>query len=269
VDFAIQFCVRYREMRLATGEPTLALTQTVVSVGPQILLAAVAIAAGFLAFVPTSFRGVAELGLIAGFGMLIALACTLSFLPAMLTLLRPRGEAAEIGWAWAARVEVRLLRHRAAVAGGFAAICLLGAVLLPRIAFDSDPLHTKDPSTEAMVTLRALMDDPLTSPYSADIMVASPQEAALMMPRLRALPLVAEVVSLPSLVPENQAEKLPLIADAAYLYIEGYLWDPEEPRAAMRAGARVIVVVGDLTHSAEGIGDAEMQRFAEFRERCF
>ena len=39
-------------------------------------------------------------------------------------------------------------------------------------------------------------------------------------------------------------------------------------RAAMRAGARVIVVVGDLTHSAEGIGDAEMQRFAEFRERC-
>jgi len=39
-------------------------------------------------------------------------------------------------------------------------------------------------------------------------------------------------------------------------------------RAAMRAGARVIVVVGDLTHSAVGIGEAEMQRFAEFRERC-
>jgi DNA ligase-associated metallophosphoesterase len=39
-------------------------------------------------------------------------------------------------------------------------------------------------------------------------------------------------------------------------------------RAAMRAGAKVIVVVGDLTHSADGIGEAEMQRFAEFRERC-
>jgi hypothetical protein len=47
-----------------------------------------------------------------------------------------RSEAAEIGWAWAARVEGKLLRHRVAVAGGFAAICLLGAVLLPRIAFD-------------------------------------------------------------------------------------------------------------------------------------
>lgn len=215
VDFAIQFCVRYREMRLATGEGTLALTRTVVGVGPQILLAAVAIAAGFLAFVPTSFRGVAELGLIAGFGMLIALACTLTFLPAMLALLRPRGEAAEIGWAWADRVESRLLRRRGAIAAGFAALCLLGAALLPRIAFDSDPLHTKDPSTESMVALRALADDPATTPYAADIMVGSAEEAAALLPRLRALPLVAEAISLPSLVPERQEEKLPLIADAA------------------------------------------------------
>ena len=39
-------------------------------------------------------------------------------------------------------------------------------------------------------------------------------------------------------------------------------------RAAMRAEAKVIVVVGDLTHSAEGIGDLERERFAEFRQRC-
>jgi DNA ligase-associated metallophosphoesterase len=38
-------------------------------------------------------------------------------------------------------------------------------------------------------------------------------------------------------------------------------------RAAMRAGAKVIVVVGDLTHHADGIGEAEMERFASFRER--
>jgi DNA ligase-associated metallophosphoesterase len=39
-------------------------------------------------------------------------------------------------------------------------------------------------------------------------------------------------------------------------------------RAAMRAEARVIVVVGDLTHSADGIGEGERERFAEFRARC-
>ncbi len=39
-------------------------------------------------------------------------------------------------------------------------------------------------------------------------------------------------------------------------------------RAAMRAEAKVIVVVGDLTHAAEHLGDDEMERFARFRERC-
>ena len=215
VDFAIQFCVRYREHRLAAGDAALAMTRTMLAVGPQLLLAAIATAAGFLAFVPTSFRGVAELGLIAGVGMLIALACSLTFLPACLTLLRPRGEAAEIGYAWAGRVEAVLLRARLPVAGVFAALCLLGAVLVPRIEFDSDPLHTKNAGTEAMTTLRALMDDPLTSPYTADILAASPADADALMLRLRTLKLTAEVVSLTSLVPADQAAKLPLVADAA------------------------------------------------------
>ena len=59
----------------------------------QILVAAAATAAGFLAFVPTDFRGVAELGLIAGVGMLIAFLCTMTFLPAAISLFRPRGRA--------------------------------------------------------------------------------------------------------------------------------------------------------------------------------
>ncbi|MFZ9914205.1 MAG: hypothetical protein ACO3IB_02560 [Phycisphaerales bacterium] len=39
-------------------------------------------------------------------------------------------------------------------------------------------------------------------------------------------------------------------------------------RAAMRVSAKVIVVVGDLTHSADGIGEAALARLAEFPERC-
>jgi DNA ligase-associated metallophosphoesterase len=39
-------------------------------------------------------------------------------------------------------------------------------------------------------------------------------------------------------------------------------------RAAMRAGAKVIVVVGDLTHSADRLGERELEAFAEFRTRC-
>jgi len=65
VDFAIQFCVRYREMRRRLSpDAAVALAETGRHAGGQILVAAAATAAGFLSFVPTDFRGVAELGLI-------------------------------------------------------------------------------------------------------------------------------------------------------------------------------------------------------------
>ena len=215
VDFAIQFCVRYRESRLATPEPAAALAATAWQVGPQILVAAIASAAGFLAFVPTNFVGVAELGLIAGVGMLIALLCTLLFLPAALTLLRPHGEAAEIGFALGERVEQRLQWLRRPILLGFGALALLGVLLLPRLAFDSDPLHTKNPDTEAMRTLDDLMASPLTAPYSIDILAPTQAEADALADRLRSLPLVEQVLTLSSFVPDRQQEKLALLADAA------------------------------------------------------
>ena len=55
-----------------------------------------------------------------------------------------------------------------------------------------------------------------------------------------------------------------LIADAAYLYIEGYLWDPEEPRAAMRAAIDVAKAAGRkvaFTTSAEFVIDRHRSDF--------
>ena len=55
-----------------------------------------------------------------------------------------------------------------------------------------------------------------------------------------------------------------LIADAAYLYIEGYLWDPEEPRAAMRAAIEVAKAAGRkvaFTTSAEFVIDRHRADF--------
>src|SRR5580698_4455483 len=105
VDFAIQFAVRYREARHDLSDPAAALRQTARRAGGAILVAALATAAGFLAFVPTAFSGVAELGLIAGFGMLIAFLCTVTFLPAAITLCRPGRENAEIGFGWGGPVD--------------------------------------------------------------------------------------------------------------------------------------------------------------------
>ncbi len=219
VDFAIQFCVRLREMRHAYPDGTAAQVMQAAGAvaGPAILVSAVAAAAGFLAFAPTSFRGVAELGIIAGFGMLVALAATLTFLPAMLTLCRTRAEGAEVGLAIGDRLEAFLQPRRRIVLGGFALAGLLGALLLPRLTFDSDPLHTKDPTTEAMRTLADLAASPLTNPYTADIIVPGHAEAEALMPRLAALKTAGDVLSLASFVPADQPAKLAAIADAAGL----------------------------------------------------
>jgi hopanoid biosynthesis associated RND transporter like protein HpnN len=241
VDFAIQFCVRYREMRHAHPEPVRALTETGRRVGGQILVAAAATAAGFLSFVPTDFRGVAELGLIAGVGMLIAFVCTITFLPAAISLFRPSGESAEVGFRWAAPLDEIVRRRRKPLLLLFGILGGLGVILLPRIGFDADPLHTKNPNTEAMQTLYDLGDSALTNPFSIEILAPNSSEAAALAEKLRKLPLVAAVLSINSFVADDQEAKLALIADAASLIGPSLVSrDPPPPPTAeeIRAASR-------------------------------
>jgi hopanoid biosynthesis associated RND transporter like protein HpnN len=229
VDFAIQFCVRYRENRHRLPDPDAAMAETGRRVGGQILVAAAATSAGFLAFVPTDFRGVAELGLIAGVGMLIAFFCTMTFLPAAISVFRPHGESAEVGFRWAAPLDEVVRRHSRPLLALFGTLAALGVFLLPRLGFDADPLHTKDPSGEAMQTLRDLGDSRLTNPFTIDILAGNAAAAGVLADRLRGLPVVTEVLSINSFVPADQQSKLALIEDAATLL--GPTLMPREPVA--------------------------------------
>ncbi len=49
--------------------------------------------------------------------------------------------------------------------------------LLPRVGFDFDPLNLKDPHSESVATARDLMNDPMTSPYTAEILAPSLEAA--------------------------------------------------------------------------------------------
>jgi len=209
--------VRYRENRHRLPDPGAAMAETGRRVGGQILVAAAATSAGFLAFVPTDFRGVAELGLIAGVGMLIAFLCTMTFLPAAISLFRPHGESVEVGFRWAAPLDEVVRRRSWPILAPFGILAVLGIVLLPRLGFDADPLHTKDPSGEAMRTLNDLGDSRLTNPFTIDILARDAEAAAALADRLRGLPVVSEVLSINSLVPADQKSKLALIEDAATL----------------------------------------------------
>lgn len=213
VDFSIQFAVRFREQRHG-HEAAEALARTAATAGGQILLAALGTAAGFLAFVPTQFQGVAELGLIAGAGMLIAFVCTIVFLPAAISLFHPPGEPAEIGFAVLEKAERAFKPHARAALGVFAALAVLGLTVLPRIIFDGDPLDTMNPRSEAVIELRRLMQNPVTNPYSAQVLAPNVAAAGRLAAALARQPGVDTVLSVQSFVPKNQGPKLAMIADA-------------------------------------------------------
>ena len=115
VDFGVQFSVRYRAERHEIDDLATALHNTGVNVGAQLTLAATAVAAGFFSFLPTDYRGLSELRLIAGAGMIIAFITSVTLLPALISLLRPPGEPHPLGFAWLAPVDRFMERHRIAI----------------------------------------------------------------------------------------------------------------------------------------------------------
>ena len=243
VDFTIQFSVRFRAQRDPDGAVMpiqAALAKTGRETGVQILIAAAATAAGFLAFTPTAFSGVAQLGLIAGVGMLIAFVCSLTLLPALLALFRFRSPGRDEGFHWGRPVDQLLRRYRRPVIAGFALLAIAGASMLPLLRFDGDPLHTKNPNSPGVQALHLLMDDPLTSPYSSEMLVPSLDAARTLAARLEKLPLVHDVMTLESFVPKDQAQKLPMIQDAASILLPTltpYDVPPHPDAAAIRAAA--------------------------------
>ncbi|HWG06596.1 MAG TPA: MMPL family transporter, partial [Beijerinckiaceae bacterium] len=122
-DFGIQFSVRYRAERHSHGDLRASLTRAAARAGRPLALAAAATALGFYAFLPTVYKGVSELGMVAGTGMIIAFVATITVLPAVLTLLRPPSEAVPIGYAFLAPVDRFLSTHRfPVIIGTFVAV---------------------------------------------------------------------------------------------------------------------------------------------------
>ena len=217
VDFGIQYSVRYRAERHAAGDLDVALERTATSVGTSLTLAAAATATCFFSFVPTDYLGLAQLGFVAGAGMIVTFLLSVSLLPALLKLMNPKGEAAEIGFRSLAPLDAFLVRRRRVIMLGAGAIAIACTALIPFIQFDANPFHLRSMRVESMATLYDLMKDPETAPDTIDVLMPSLEAAAMTAQRLAVLPEVREARTLRSFVPDGQSDKLALISDAAML----------------------------------------------------
>ena len=214
VDFGIQFAVRYRHERFHTGDLDQALSCTGKALGSPLALAAGATAAGFFSFIPTTYTGVAELGKVAGIGMIVAFLLSVSLLPALLRLMKLGGEEDEVGFAWMAPADKFLMAHRRRVVQGAGVLGVICLGLMTLVRFDSDPINLRSPKVESVSTLRDLMNNPQTSPNTIDIAAPSLAAANAVAAKVGKLPEVGQTITLSSFVPEDQDKKLALIADA-------------------------------------------------------
>ncbi|MEN3385068.1 MAG: uncharacterized protein V7608_5112 [Hyphomicrobiales bacterium] len=215
VDFAIQFSVRYRAERHEHHDLHEALRSTARKAGVPLALAAAATAAAFFSFVPTSYSGLSELGQIAGFGMLIAFFCSITLVPAMLTILSPPGESRPVGFAKLAPLDDFLQRHRIAVVAGTIIVVLIGAPLLLRVPFDFNPVNLNNPNTPSVATYRELRQDPEAGLNNAEVAASALDEADAIAKRLAALPEVLRTLTLSNFIPDEQEQKRAVIRHAA------------------------------------------------------
>ena len=214
VDFGIQFSVRYRTDRYDVDDLRLALTHAAKYAGAPLTLAAAAVAAGFLSFLPTDYRGVSELGQIAGLGMLVAYFTSITVLPALLKVFNPPGEPEPLGFSFLAPVDRFMENHRVAIIVGVALVSLGGLPLLYYLQFDFNPINLRSPHVESIATFLDLRRDPMTGANAISVLAPNLEATKPIQERLAKLPEVSQVRTLTYFVPSDQDKKLAAIAAA-------------------------------------------------------
>jgi len=217
VDFLIHLGMHVAEA-VHDGESLEDATQIAVrDTGLALVLCAATTVAGFLAFVPTEYRGVSDLGLAASGGMAAMLFLTLTLLPALLALLLSPTSLARIRSTPPPRaLPLHVLRPLpvCVVAGALA----LGAFwLLPRVDLDTNVIRMRNPETTSVQAFSDLLTSRTATPWFLDALAPSLAEADRLAEEVRALDVVDRAVTLTDLVPDEQAEKLAVLADVAMM----------------------------------------------------
>ena len=266
IDFGIQFGMRFRELRRVRPGTGTALLATARALALPLTLAATATAFGFLAFLPTAYRGVAELGQIAGVGILcVALPACLTVLPALIRITDPPAGARAPGYPWLAGIDHALQTHRRTVLAATLALVAAGIPLLWRLEFDFDPLHLKNPGSESMATLTSLARGTDIGLDNVQVLAPSLAQAAALAARLERVPDVAHALTAASLVPDRQPEKLAAIAAAAARLLPVLERPPIAPASDAQRTAALRSAAQALHNSAldhPGPGAAEASRLA-------
>jgi hopanoid biosynthesis associated RND transporter like protein HpnN len=211
VDFGTHLGLRFLEERKKGVPFEKALSAAMIEEAPSIGLSTLCAIVAFLSFVPTSYTGLAEFGIISALGMVVAFVVTFTVQPALMAIMPPKVPSwghFDIG------IGGFIKRHHMAilVVSGLVTIGALYAASSARI--DVNPLNLQDPKAAPVVAYRDLAKDPQTSPYSINVIAANLDDARTRAAKLAAIPGVEQVVTAEQFLPKDQAPKLERLAQA-------------------------------------------------------
>lgn len=222
-ELGIHFCMRYMEVLSSGRSRREAAIETARSVGRSLFSSACTTSIGLYVFLLTDFRGVAQMGLIAGTGMYLSLLSTFTVLPALLTVGSSEHRlAAPVAPAWLTRLTHVPLRHARSIRVAAALLAAGSLVLLPRVRFDYNQLNIRDPGTESVQALNDLLESSAKTPWTIDVIAPNLDAAKRMAGQLARLPVVERAITLEDFVPKHQEEKIEALKTAQYFVPEQF-----------------------------------------------
>ncbi|MBI5187226.1 MAG: MMPL family transporter [Nitrospinae bacterium] len=219
IDYGVHILMRYEEERLKKSSSIeVALEAAIRGTGKGILVGALTMALSFYTMVFADFRGIVELGIIAGSGVLLCLAAMLTFLPAMLVAV-DRKHVREGLFNVFDRPDVTLhldflkflLRFPVAVlvAGGLWAA--YSGLLINKVKFDFNLLRLQNKGTESVRFEQEIINNAERSTWYGAITADSIDQARGLKKELEKLSTVGDIESVFSVYPEGQEEKIQLV----------------------------------------------------------
>ncbi len=249
-EFGIHVCMRFAELAARGRSRADSIEETGRSIGSSLISSAGTTAIGFLVFAPSDYRGVAQLGIISGAGVVLSLLSTFTVLPALLSLTAPVGpKLSHATPPWVARIQHLPIAWAHPIRIAAAVLGLASLALLPRVHFDHNSLNLRDPSTESVQAFEDLVSRSGTTPWTVDVITADLASAEALAPRLAKVAGVESTRTLSDFVPADQEAKRAILGDLALLLPPaprgGVPPGPSEERAALeKLAAEVGVAAG-------------------------
>jgi len=225
IDYGIYFLFRYEEELFLGRRLREAIEITAARTGPGMLLGALTAGGTFFVLMLTEFRGIKELGYIAGLSIMLAWLAMMTVFPAVLVLVdrrhahrprdhKPRAHELE-------RIRVPLLesvtRYPVAVLTVAGVVTAASLWALPSVAFDYNLLNLQAKGTESVTWEKRILATTGRSGFNGLASAASLEELRRLQTELEKLPTVSEVDSVLRLIPEEQPEKVAIIRSFAPL----------------------------------------------------